>query len=62
MLDFIKSIQSDVIFNLKWTINDAEEMDIFAYLDILAYKINSSDYENVKSQEKEVYIDDIPWL
>ncbi|MEG2787343.1 MAG: hypothetical protein RR942_05925 [Romboutsia sp.] len=38
---------------------DVDNMDIFYYFEVLAYKIN---FKNNKEKEEEVYIDQVSWL
>lgn len=51
-------IYSSLLKQEKWTMNDIDKMDIFYYLDILAYKIKNNENEN----ENEIYIDQCGWL
>ncbi|MEJ4051082.1 hypothetical protein [Clostridioides difficile] len=49
------------LFEKNWSMVDIDNMDIFYYLDILAYmKKNKSDKNN--PNENDVYIDQISWL
>lgn len=42
---------------------DVDNMDIFYYLEVLAYRIkNNPNDNNKKEKEKEVYIDEVSWL
>ncbi|EMQ1360372.1 hypothetical protein KLN18_18510 [Clostridioides difficile] len=49
------------LFEKNWSMVDIDNMDIFYYLDILAYmKKNKSDKNN--ASENDVYIDQLSWL
>ncbi|MCB4305125.1 hypothetical protein LGK37_16755 [Clostridioides difficile] len=49
------------LFEKNWSMVDIDNMDIFYYLDILAYmKKNKSDKNN--PAENDVYIDQLSWL
>ncbi|MBH7898440.1 hypothetical protein I6A73_11585 [Clostridioides difficile] len=59
--DFIKDLYSMFLFEKNWSMVDIDNMDIFYYLDILAYmKKNKSDKNN--PNENDVYIDQLSWL
>lgn len=59
--DFIKDLYSMFLFEKNWSMVDIDNMDIFYYLDILAYmKENKKDNNN--PNENDVYIDQISWL
>lgn len=61
-LEFIKSIYSELIFEKNWCINDVDKMDIFYYLEILAYRLNEAIKNNKDINTEEVYIDQCSWL
>ncbi|ENY8694382.1 hypothetical protein KLM92_18815 [Clostridioides difficile] len=49
------------LFEKNWSMVDIDNIDIFYYLDILAYmKENKKDNNN--SNENDVYIDQLSWL
>ncbi|MGG7163794.1 hypothetical protein [Clostridium ihumii] len=51
-------IYSNLLKQEKWTMNDIDDMDIFYYIDVLAYTSKN----NKEEKEKEIYIDQCGWL
>lgn len=60
-MDFIKDIYSTLIFDKNWSMCDVDNMDIFYYLEVLSYKIESNK-DKEENNEKDVYIDEVSWL
>ncbi len=56
--DFMLDIYSNLLKQEKWTMNDIDDMDIFYYIDVLAYTSKN----NKEEKEKEIYIDQCGWL
>lgn len=49
------------LFEKNWSMVDIDKMDIFYYLDILAYMKETKKDKN-NSNENDVYIDQLSWL
>lgn len=55
----------DIYSNLleqNWAMTAIDEMDIFYYFDVLAYRNKNIDSTTWKRREDDVYIDQVSWL
>lgn len=41
---------------------DIDNMDIFYYFDVLAYRLKNIDEETGKKKEEDIYVDQVSWL